>query len=177
MILSQKLLQMPDGKPEMFYKAKINPIGMPSKMRCITKPTPTSQMVSQQMSDDFFHRNLQQFGDQPSYPFMNDLTLSSTMPTEVINQMMNNNNSYQSKAPQQHQQQQRFNNFNSFDDIMSSNSQSFYERNLKFQQQQQLQSLKRDFYNSSGMSNGSTSSSSITTNNATTSEASEAPIQ
>lgn len=85
-----------------------------------------------------------------------DMTMSTTMPTEVMSQMMNC--SYQQ---QQQQQQQRFLPSNPFDDMhQSSSGQSFYERNLKFQHQQQLQAIKRDFFNSSGFSTGGSCSSS-----------------
>lgn len=149
-------MQQPDEKPQMFYKPKINPI-MPPTMRCIEKPQapllPQQNFQQCRSSDDFFNRNLQQLADLNSNPFVmnrgGDITMSTTMPTDLVNQMMNS--SYQ-------QSQQKYR-ANCFYDGLTSN-QSFYDRNLKFQQQQQqMQSMKRDFYNSSGMS--STSSSSL----------------
>lgn len=159
-LLSMKQVQLPEATPEMFVKSKINPIGFPSQLRCITKPTAPSaiqQPKFQQRVEEQFSRNFQQFGDQfRNNPFAmghGDFTMSTTMPTEFMNQMV---------GPSYPQQPQRFNP-NPFDDAPMSN-QSFYERNLKFQQQQQLNSMKRDFYNSSGMSStggSSTSSSSL----------------
>lgn len=162
-LISQKKVQMPDDKAEMYFKPKINPIGMPPTMRCISKPTPPVMIPPQKFqqlgSDDPFYRTMQQYNEQcyRNNPFAmgsNDVTISTTMPTEFMNQMMNC--SYQ-QQPQQ--QQPRFHP-NPFDDAPAPN-QSFYERNLKFQNQQQLQSLKRDFYNSSGMSTGGSCSSSL----------------
>jgi len=94
-----------------------------------------------------------------SNPFANDVTMSTTLPSEILNQMMTlQMNSYQQQQQQaqQQQQQQRFQN-QSFDENMAPNSQSFYERNLKFQHQQHMQSVKRDFNNSAGLSNNGSS--------------------
>ena len=163
--MNQKLVHLPDEKPEMhFSRPKMSPIGLPPTMRCITKPPPgfiPQQKLQQMPSDDFFNRSPHQFGDQcnRNNPFMlghNDITMSTTMPTELMNQFMNC--SYQPNQQQQ-LQQPRCHPLNPFNDMLIQN-QSFYERNLKFQQQQHLQSLKRDFYNSSGMSMGSSGSSS-----------------
>lgn len=139
----------------MYYRAKATPIGLPPKMRCIQKPAMMQPQKFQKYSaGDFLHSSLQQCGDQYHHnnPFLmgpGDVTLSTTMPTELIDQMMNYS----------HQQSRFRPPTNPFDDVPAS-SQSFYERNLKFQQQQQYQALKRDFYNSAGFSTGGSSSSS-----------------
>lgn len=148
-----KKVQTPDEKPEMFYQPKATPIGLPPKMRCIQKPAMVQpqQKVQQLPSDDFFHRNVQQFGEQchRNNPFLGsgDITMSTTMPAEFMNQMMNCSI------------QPRFHPSNPFEEASQSN-QSFYERNLMFQQQQQYQAMKRDFYNSAGFSTGGSSVSS-----------------
>ena len=149
-LLNMKQVQLPEEKPEMFYQPKVKPIGsLPAKMRCIQKPAPMQQppKFQQNAGDDFLQRNLQLYGNNP---FMGggDMTMSTTMPTELISQMM--------QQQQQQQQAQRFHPSNPFDDSGHGN-QSFYERNLKFQHQQQMQNLKRDFYNSSGFSSGGSS--------------------
>lgn len=155
-----KQVQLSEEKPEMYRKPKINPIGLPPQMRCITKPQAQPTLQQQQSkfqlhSEDQFSRKFQQFGDQfRNNPFAmghGDFTMSTTMPTEFMNQMIGC--SYQ-------QQPQRFSP-STFDDAPMS-GQSFYERNLKFQQQQQMNTMKRDSYNSSGMSStgGSSLSSS-----------------
>jgi hypothetical protein len=152
-ILNQKQIHQPDEKPEMFFtQPKLSPIGAPPK-RIVTKPPPG--LSQPQPCDDFFNRNPYQEQCHRSNPFLADVTMSTTMPTELMSQMMN---SYQ-------QQQQRFNPLNPFNDMPQAN-QSFYERNLKFQQQQQLASLKRDYFNNSTMgsmggSTGGSSSSSM----------------
>lgn len=152
-LLSEKKVQLPDEKPEMYYQAKVTPIGMPPKMRCPQNQTlmsdmPQPQKFPQHAPENFFHRSAQPFADNRKNPFMmgsGDVTLSTTMPTEFINQMM--------RQPQFHPS-------NPFNDIPA-NNQSFYERNLKFQQQQHYQAMKRDMYNSGGFStDGSMSTSS-----------------
>lgn len=137
----QKQVQLPNGKPEANTPADHS---LPPKANTATAEVP---------ADFLPPRNLQHFGDQypSSNPFAGDVTMSTTMPTELINQMMN-------CSYQQHQQP-RFTSNNPFDDDPSS-SQS-YERNLKFQQQQQIQMMKRDFYNSAGLSSSSSTSSSL----------------
>lgn len=153
----------------MYFKPKITPVGLPPMMKCIAKPNPSqiSMLPPQQkfpQQDDFFNRSVQHADPYRNNPFVNqgDLTMSTTMPTDLINQMMNV--SYQQKQQQQQQQYQppqRFNPMNPFDEALNT-GQSFYERNLKFQQQQQIQAMKRDFYNSAGsFSTGNSSSSSL----------------
>lgn len=168
-LLSQKRVQVPDEKPELFIKPKISPIGVPPGMKSIEKPQASSSLVPQQQfqlraTDDFIQRN----GHHPFHdhnnnhhvannnPFMigHDVTLSNTMPTQLVNQMTNCSCS----CPQQQQPKFRSNPFVE----APFNNQNFYEHNLKLQHQQQLQSMKRDFYNSSGMSTGHSSSSSST---------------
>lgn len=158
-----KQIQQPDEKPEMYFKPKVQPIGLPPSMRCISKP-PAAQHPKLHPSEDFFHRlPLQQINDRfqnnnNNNPFLmaSDVTMSTSMPTELMNKMIG--------CQQQKQQQQSFQpRFNPFEDVPVIN-QSFYERNLKFQQhQQQMQSMKRDFCNSSTgfSSNASNSSSSL----------------
>lgn len=142
----------------MYYLTKATPIDLPPKMRCIQKPTLPAMMkpqnFQQHSTSDFLHSSIQHCGDQyhGNNPFLmgpSDVTLSTTMPTELIDQMMNCSHQHSRFRPPT----------NPFDDIPASN-QSFYERNLKFQQQQQYQARKRDFYNSAGFSTGCSSSSS-----------------
>lgn len=146
----------------MYCKPKISPIGQPPMMKCISKPTPTqTPLINPQQQEDFFFRNIPQVNDPYSNnPFLNaqgDVTMSTTMPTDLINQMMNVN--YQQK--QRQFCQPSFNPLNPFNEPPNA-GQNFYEKNLKFQQQQQLAYMKRDFNNSSGnFSTGSTSSSSM----------------
>lgn len=154
-VLAQKQIQQPDEKPEMYFKPK--PIGLPPNMRCISKPAVAQQPKSQ--PEDFFNRMpLQQCSDRfNNNPFLmsNDVTMSTTMPTELMNKMMGFN-----QQKQQQQQQPLQARFNPFEEV--SVNQSFYERNLKFQQQQ-MQSMKRDFFNNSTgfSSNASNASSSL----------------
>lgn len=165
-LLALKHIQQPDEKPEMYFKPKVQPTGLPPSMRCISKPA-AAQPPKLQPCEDFFHRlPLQQVNDRfqninnsnNNNPFLmgSDVTMSTTMPTELMNKMMG--------CPQQkHQQQPLQARFNPFEEVPVIN-QSFYERNLKFQQhQQQMQSMKRDFCNNSTgfSSNASTSSSSL----------------
>ena len=181
-LLTQNRSQLPEEKPKMFYKPEANPVVMPPAMRCIEKPLASLLMSQQKFQpcavdqqqkfqhygadqqqkfqplgvDDFLHRNIQKFSDQKNNPFMmnrGDVTMSQTMPTELVNQMMNCSCS----CPQQQQHQKIH--MNQFFDVPSS-SQSLYERNLKLQHQHQMQSMKRDFCNSSGVSTGYSSSSS-----------------
>lgn len=132
----------------MHFQPKIKPIGLPAKMRCIQKPTPKFQCGEDLINQQFYRNN-------PFVMAHPDMTMSQTMPTEVMNQMMN-------CSYQQQQQHQRFMPTNPFDDgnIHLPSNQNFYERNLKFQHQQQLQAIKRDFFNSSGFSTGGSCSSS-----------------
>lgn len=162
-LLSMKQVQLQEEKPEMYRKPIINPIGLPPQMRCIAKPS-QSNLLQQKFQihpeDQLPLRNVQQFGDQfRNNPFSmghGDYTMSTTMPTELVNQMI---------ASSYTQQPHRFNPGH-FDDGQMSNSQSFYERNLKFQQQQQMNTMKRDFYNSSGMSSSGVSSLSSSSHSA-----------
>lgn len=162
-MLNKKQVQLPDEKLEMFYKPKINPIGKPPTMWQAEKqaaPSMSQYKIQQRNVENLFNENVPQLNDQYSNnPFkMNrgDITLSTTMPTKLVKQMMNS--SYQ-------QPQQKFCT-NPFCEPSSSN-QNFYERNLMFQQQQQqqmqMQSMKRDFQNISGMSTGNSTSSSSST--------------
>ncbi|CRL06510.1 CLUMA_CG019553, isoform A [Clunio marinus] len=168
-MLNMKQIQMPDEKPDMFMKTNTQPDHLPATMRCIQKPSQSSLMQEQQTSkfnpqqnEEFFNRtalnnsNVEQLSKNfnRNNPFMmGDVTLSTTMPTDVMSQILNNSYNHNN-------QYQRFMSSNPFEDSFST-SQSFYERNLKFQQQQQLQMMKRDHFNSSGMSSGASQSSSL----------------
>jgi hypothetical protein len=87
----------------MHYHPKPKPIGiLPPKMRYIQKPMPMQQSKFHP-DDDLTYRGVQQQqfprNNNPFTMGPGDMTMSTTMPTEVINQMMIC--SYQ-------QQQQRF---------------------------------------------------------------------
>lgn len=147
----------------------MTPIGLPPKMRCITKPTPSRdlhqldffpqefQQQPKAFTDDYLQRNLQQYGNQyhrnnPFAPGYGDATMSTTMPTDMMSQMMNTPCYQQQQMSQQYFPYQQ----NSFEDVPS--TKTMYERNLQFQQMQQYQAMKRDFLNNSGgMSTGSSS--------------------
>lgn len=115
-------------------------------MKCISKPAPSSVMNQQSFLQDMTDKaHRQSYSDfyQRGNPFSGDMTLSQTMPTSLLNHMMNCS-----------QQQQRFpsNPYNE-------NNESFYERNLKFNQH--MQAMKVDNYNNSRMSTAGSSSSSL----------------
>lgn len=150
-LLNQKRVQLPDEKPEMYYKPKINPI-QPPTMRCVENPQQPQHKFQQANADNPSHRNVQLFNDQHNSPFMmgrGDMTMSTTMPTEFVNQMINC----------ACQRPQYLFHPNQCVEVPSYNP-SFYERNLKLQHQQQFESMKRDFYNSSSSTGYSSSSSS-----------------